>query len=98
MDLGTAIKMHIENERKWINPHNNPIINHNIKLHIKTIEQAPKNSKPLEDLIDRKRQEKNKASHADVADRIYIELQALERLYGIVYAYEHGEPLESLAY
>jgi hypothetical protein len=67
-------------------------------LHIKTIEQAPRNSKPLEDLIARKRSEKNKASEAIVADRIYTELPALERLYGIVYAYEHDEPLESLAY
>lgn len=73
-------------------------MNHNIELHIKTIEQAPRNSRPLEDLIAWKRQEMNKANDANVADRIYIELQALERLYGIVYAYEHNEPLESLAY
>ena len=55
MELKTAIKIHTENERKCINPHNNPIINHNPELYMKTIEQAHRNSKLLENLIAKKR-------------------------------------------
>ena len=40
----------------------------------------------------------NEASEAKITARIYVKLHALECLHGIVYAYEHGEPLESPAY
>ena len=61
--LDTAIKFHIENERaRWIKPDNNPIVNHDAELHIKTIEQAPRDSKSIEALIAKKRIEMKAAS------------------------------------
>ena len=97
-DLETAIKIHIDNERnRWIKPENNPIINHNAQQHIKTIEQAPRDGKSIENLISKKRMEMKAASKITTVNSISTELQALRRLYGIVQRYERGECLESLA-
>jgi hypothetical protein len=98
-NLEAAIKMHIENERnRWIKPENNPIVNHNAELHIKTIEQAPRDSKSIEDLITKKRIEMKAASKITAINNITTELQALKRLYGIVQRYERAESLDGLAY
>jgi hypothetical protein len=98
-NLESAIKIYIENQRgQWIKPDNNPIVNHSSELHIKTIEQAPRDSKSLENLIAKKRIEMKAASKVSVINKISIELQALRRLYGIVQRYERGKPLSGLAY
>jgi hypothetical protein len=98
-DLETAIKIHIQNERRWIRPENNLIImSYNAELHIKTIEQAPKGSKSLENIITKKKVEIKAASDRNTTDNLSIEIQALKRLYGIVITYVPGEPLDGLAY
>ena len=98
-DLETAIKIHIDNERnRWIKPENNSIINHNAELHIKTIEQAPREGKSIENLITKKRMDMKAASKITTINNFSTELQALRRLHGILQRYEQGECLESLAY
>jgi hypothetical protein len=59
VDLEAAIKIHIENESsiRWIRPEINPIINYNAELQIKTIEQAPRDSKSRENLNTKKEAE-----------------------------------------
>jgi hypothetical protein len=99
IDIETAIKKHIENERKRIRSQNNPIINYQIELYIKTIGEAtPKDSKSLASLITKKKSEMRAAAGISIRDKLCIELQAHERLYGIVQRTECGEPLEGLAY
>jgi hypothetical protein len=65
---------------------------------IKTIEQAPRDSKSIEDLITKKRIEMKAASKITAINNITTELQALKRLYGIVQRYERAESLDGLAY
>jgi hypothetical protein len=42
MDLETAIKMHLEDQRKRIHPTNNPVLNEYVELQISVIEKAPR--------------------------------------------------------
>jgi hypothetical protein len=79
-DLEQAIKMHLEGQRKWIRPQNNPMLNHTTELHIKTIEGAPRDSTSLYKRIADKKKQKNKASEVTQVQDINTEINALERL------------------
>jgi hypothetical protein len=48
MGLEEGIKKHPDNQHKWILLQNNPVINRDHELHIRTREQAPRSSADLE--------------------------------------------------
>jgi hypothetical protein len=97
-DLETAIKIHLDGQRGWIRPQNNSILNHSTELHIKTIEGTPRDSASLYKRIADKKKQKDKAGEVTQLQDINTEINALERLLGMVRKYEKGESLDRLAY
>jgi hypothetical protein len=83
-DLEQAIKMHLDNQRKWIQPQTNPAINHSTELHIKTVESAPRDSASLYKRIAEKKRQKDKAWEVTQVQDINTEINALERISGIL--------------
>jgi hypothetical protein len=98
LDIETAIKMHIENQRKWIHPSNNPVIIQKVELHFRTIEKAPRDSKTLLNQITKKKQQLKEATQRVMTDKLCIELEALQWLYHLVKRSEGGLPLDGLAF
>jgi hypothetical protein len=96
--LEQAINLHLEGQRKWICPHNNPIVNQSTELHIETIEGAPRDSASLYKRIADKKKQKEKACEVIQIQDINTEIDALERLLGMVRRCEKGESLDGLTY
>jgi hypothetical protein len=97
-DLEQALKMHIEGQRKWIQPQTNPAVNHSTELHIKTVEGAPRDSTSLNKRIAEKKKQKARAWESAQIQDINTEIDALERVLGMVRKHEKGESLDGLAY
>ena len=97
-DLEQAIKMHIEGQREWMHPKNSSLFNAHKELHIKTIENSPRDSASLFKRIAAKKVEKDRASTVYETDRLLSELDALEWLLAIVRRHEDGKSLDCLAY
>jgi hypothetical protein len=77
-DLEQAIKMHLDVQRGWIRPQNNPILNRSTELQIKTIEGAPRDSASLyKRIADKKKKQKDKALDVLQVQGIIIEIDAL---------------------
>jgi hypothetical protein len=98
MTLEEALSIHLENERKWIRPQNNPLVNRHTEMHIKIITEAPRNSKKLKKLIEDKKWQIEKSMTRDVTSDLVCELFALQRLHAMVSAAERGQPMEHYAY
>jgi hypothetical protein len=83
-DLEQAIKMYIEGQRRWIQPQTNPAVNDSTELHIKTVEGAPRDSASLFKRIAEKKKQKEKAWESAQIQDINTEINALERITGIL--------------
>ena len=97
-DLEAAISRHLENERRYINPLFSEAHMNNIKIHIKTIQDAPRNYAELCKLVKQREEAIDRATDSWDVDIFDAEREALDRLRGIVQAYELGRNLETIAY
>jgi hypothetical protein len=98
VNLDEAIKIHVENERKCLNPLVNKIIQVHTKLHIRIFEQTPRDSKMIERLIATKEKEMEQSDDIVRTQRLWTEIQALQRLLVMVQKSENGKPLDGVAY
>jgi hypothetical protein len=97
-DLEEAIKIHLNNERKGIRPGTHTRVKRNIELHIRIFEKAPRDSKSVKALIERRKQVLDHPNSIEKREDAYVELQAYERLLGMIRLSERCEPLDGVAY
>lgn len=97
-DLETAIKMHLDGQRKGISPLRNAAINHSVELHIKTIESAPRNSVLLLKRIAEKKKQKEKVFEVSAMQDLVTQIDALEWLLSLFRQHEEGRALDTLAW
>lgn len=91
MNLEEAINIHIVNERKDLHPANHSTVIHRAALHIKVYERAPRDSRGLKALLEKKKKELARAKSVEVREDLYTEMQACERLLGMVRACKGGK-------
>ncbi|MEO9320700.1 MAG: hypothetical protein ABI361_08515 [Nitrososphaera sp.] len=97
-ELEAAINRVLASERKDINPLYSIALNRTATLFIKTIESAPRDYDRLTEMIRQKEAAIAQAEDCFDIDVLDTERDALDRLRGIVQAWQMGRNLDSIAY
>lgn len=97
-ELERAISRHLDNERLDLNPLYSETLIRTAKIYIKTMENAPRDYEALSAMIKQKEAAMEKATDCFEIDVLDTECEALDRLRGIVQAYEMGRNLDTIAY
>jgi hypothetical protein len=98
LTLDEAIKAHIKKQRKYLHPLNSEALISDIQLHIKTIEQAPRDAIMLERRIAMKKKAREQERDVIKTHELSKEIEALEILRSMIRMKENGQPLDSWAY
>jgi len=92
--LDEAIKAHIRKKRKYLHPEYSEALVRDTQLHIKTIEQAPKDPKLIEARILKKKEEKSRLVDVMKRDDLSSEIEALQILRSMIRMEENGQSLD----
>jgi len=88
--LDEAIKAHIRKKRKYLHPEYSEALVRDTQLHIKTIEQAPKDPKMIGARILKKKEEKSHWVDVMKRDDLSSEIGALQILRSMIRIEENG--------
>lgn len=69
-----------------------------MQLHIRILEQTPRDSNVIERCIAIKEKAKDQCSDVIKTDELWTEIQALQRLLMMIRMHENGEALDGYAY